>query len=68
MNDPTSLPPAELARIVADIQQCLWLDVGRDDELLWNPDKEWDWDTIENIAGLLSDRGLAPVEPSPAAP
>jgi hypothetical protein len=68
MKDPTSLPSADLARIVADIQAFLWLDVDRDAESFWNPEKEWDFDTVENIAGLLSEFGLEPVAPSPTAP
>jgi len=68
MKDPTSLPPADLARIIADIQAFLWLDVDRNAESFWNPEKEWDFDTVENIAGLLSEFGLEPVAPSPTVP
>jgi hypothetical protein len=68
MKDLTRLPSPELVRIVADIQTFLWLDLDRDDEPFWNPDKEWDWDTLEHIAGVLTDAGLRPVEPSPATP
>jgi hypothetical protein len=68
MKDPTSLPPADLARIVAEIQAFLWLDIDCDSEPFWNPEKEWDFDTAESIAGLLSEFGLEPVALSPTEP
>jgi hypothetical protein len=64
MTDPTSLPFADLARIVATIQEHLWLDFNRENEPFWNPEKEWDLDTIESISGVLTDCGLHPREAS----
>jgi hypothetical protein len=68
MTDPTTLPFQDLARIVTNIQEYLWLDLTDKDEPFWNPEKEWDLDTIEIIAGVLMDFGLHPVEPSAVTP
>jgi hypothetical protein len=48
---------------IEKIRQILWLDMARDGDR-WNPDKEWDSETIENVAEMLEDLGLKPVNPS----
>lgn len=51
----------QLRDIVDGIRDILWLDLdqGRD---FYNPDKEWDCETIEFVAGTLEDAGLRPAE------
>ena len=49
----------ELRDIVEDIRDILWLDVCPDRDF-YNPDKEWDSETIEYVAGTLEDAGLRP--------
>jgi hypothetical protein len=61
MLDPRTLTHAELAAIVADVQAILWKesrmlpDFPREHGEYWNPAKEWDADTLEEIADVLSD-------------
>jgi hypothetical protein len=61
MTEPSELSRAELEEIVGQIQGLLWLDLVADEET-WNPDKEWnwDWDTLEYMAGVLEEAGLRP--------
>jgi hypothetical protein len=51
----------QLRDIVEGIRDILWLDIddGRD---FYNPEKSWDWDTLEFVAGTLEDGGLRPQE------
>jgi hypothetical protein len=49
----------ELERIVLDVQSVLWLDLN-DDRDTWDPDKEWDSETIEFVAEVLARHGLRP--------
>jgi hypothetical protein len=53
------LSRAELEEIVGQIQGLLWLDLVADEET-WNPDKEWNRETLEYVAGVLEDAGLRP--------
>lgn len=53
--DPQELPKSQLESVVAVIQSILW-----EDDNGWNPDKEWDSGTIEEVAQALSRRGLKP--------
>jgi hypothetical protein len=52
---------AQLAAIVAHVQAILWKesrllpDFPREYGEYWNPAKEWDADTLEEIADVLSD-------------
>ena len=61
MLDPRTLPHAQLAGIVADVQAILWKesrmlpDFPREYGEYWNPAKEWDADTVKEIADVLSD-------------
>jgi hypothetical protein len=61
MLDPHTLTHAQLAAIVADVQAILWKesrpfpDFPREYGEYWNPAKEWDADTLEEIADVLSD-------------
>ena len=47
----------QLRDIVEGIRDILWLDIDSDRDF-YNPDKEWDCETIEYVAGTLEDAGL----------
>jgi hypothetical protein len=51
----------QLRDIVEGIRDILWLDYDRD-RIVLNPEKEWDFETIEFVAGTLEDAGLRPAE------
>jgi hypothetical protein len=60
MNQPrnvSELNETGLREIVGEIYRALWFDFAKNE---FDPDKEWDWDTIEFIAGVLEDHGLRP--------
>ena len=55
----------ELADIVTRIQAILWLEKGTCEHCgscvdIWNPDKQWNAETADLIAMVLSDHGLRP--------
>jgi hypothetical protein len=60
MKKPSDLARDELIRIVEQMQAVLYLGLNSVGEDFWNPNKEWDGETIEHVAGVLSDAGLAP--------
>jgi hypothetical protein len=53
--DMSQLSEIELRQIVDEVRQILSFDFDKNE---WDQDKEWDWDTIEFVAGLLEDHGL----------
>ena len=61
MLNPRALTHAQLAEIVADVQAILWQeshmlpDDPRQYGQYWNPAKEWDDETVEEIADALDD-------------
>ena len=61
MLNPRALTHAQLAEIVADVQAILWQesrmlpDFPREYGQYWNPAKEWDAETVEQIADVLDD-------------
>jgi hypothetical protein len=61
MLNPRALTHAQLAEIVADVQAILWQesrmlpDDPRQYGEHWNPAKEWDAETVEEIADVLDD-------------
>jgi hypothetical protein len=63
---PTSLTPARMAELLADIQDVLWRETRPDPDDVrnyldyWNPHKEWGADELEEIAKLLEE--LRPAE------
>jgi hypothetical protein len=61
MKLPRQLSREDMEQIISQIQAILWLDMSEDGEL-WNPDKEWDSETVENVAAVLADHGLRPSE------
>lgn len=66
MLNPRALTHAELASIVADVQAILWQesrllpDDPRQYGAYWNPAKEWEAETIEEIADVLDAADLKP--------
>jgi hypothetical protein len=59
MKRARDLSHPELLRMVEQIQNLLYLDLGEDGDY-FNPAKEWGSETIEAVAGVLEDYGLAP--------
>ena len=55
VKDPGELSREELIEIVRAVQNTLWPD--------GDPDHEWDAETIEAVARVLSDAGLMPIRP-----
>ena len=61
MLNPRALTHAQLADIVADVQAILWQesrmlpDDPRQYGQYWNPAKEWEPETVEEIADVLDD-------------
>jgi hypothetical protein len=68
MLDPRTLPHAQLAAIVADVQAILWKesrllpDFPREYGDYWNPAKEWEPEHIEQVGEILDEAGLRPLE------
>jgi hypothetical protein len=56
-----------LEQMISQIQAILWLDMRADPER-WDPDNEWDSETVEYIAGVLEDQGLRPTSALTAPP
>jgi hypothetical protein len=63
---PADLPRQALVDIVEHLQHHLFLDIASGDEPFpngaefWNPDKCWDVELIESLAGKLAEYGLRP--------
>ena len=61
MLDPRALTHAQLAEIVADVQKILWQesrmlpDDPRQYGQYWNPGKEWEIESVEEIADVFDD-------------
>ena len=66
MLDPRTLTHTQLATIVADLQAILWQesrmlpDDPRQYGNYWNPGKEWEIETVEEIADVLDAADLKP--------
>lgn len=61
----SNLSHAELRSLVRLLQQICYANTDGDDPRLWDPDKEWNSDTLEEIGGLMQRFGLAPDESVP---
>jgi hypothetical protein len=59
MKLPRQLSRKDMEQIISKVQAILWLDMSEEGEL-WNPDKEWDSETVESVAAVLADHGLRP--------
>jgi len=63
---PADLPRQALVDIVEHLQHHLFLDIAGQDDVFqngvefWNPDKLWDIELIESLAGKLAEHGLRP--------
>ena len=57
----SELNPAELRTIVGEIQKLLWCNTlsGSDS---WSNQKQLSLDSLDHIAGVLEEHGLAPVD------
>jgi len=55
MKTARDLTRAELETIVETAQRAFWGFNGG-----FEPDTEWNWDRVEQIAGVMSDAGLRP--------
>jgi hypothetical protein len=62
MNKPLDRTHDELVAIVEQIQQLLFQDVNDEGTPFWNPDKQWDTETLEYVAAALVDAGLSPMK------
>jgi hypothetical protein len=54
------LLPDQLCSIITEIQRLLWYSLSSDGKWVPEPDKEWDSETIEHVAGLLEQEGMKP--------
>ena len=63
MKKASELERKELIQIVEQIQSILYLNVNSQGDH-WDRNKVWDSETIEYVAGVLIDAGLAPQEPA----
>jgi hypothetical protein len=62
MKRPNDLPKETLVEIVQAIIEALYLEIGECGELYLDPDKEWDADILDSIAGGLGEHDLIPDE------
>ena len=67
MKQARDLSREKLVSIVDDIQQILYLSANAQG-MTWDPDQEWDCETIEYVAGVLEDAGLKPEREMPREP
>ena len=59
MKWPRDLSKGDLVGIVERIQSILWLDEGTKGHF-WNPEKEWDSETTDEVSLVLSSMDLRP--------
>jgi hypothetical protein len=63
MKSPYDMDAAQLADLVAAIQQKLYLEQGHDRGFIWNPGKDLDCrGFVEELDELMGDNGLHPKE------
>jgi hypothetical protein len=60
VNKPSNLTREQLVHIVEKVQKVLYWDMNAQEQMFWNLDKEWDSETMAQVAGVLTDAGLAP--------
>jgi hypothetical protein len=57
---PADLPQATLVHLVEEIQRLLYREGNLEGVEVWNAEKEWDSETLEYVATVLREAGLAP--------
>lgn len=57
----------ELIDTLADVLETLYLDCDAAGRFVWNPDREWDVCTVDDVAGVLRRHGLT-IRPAAGAP
>jgi hypothetical protein len=66
MIEPNELSREQLINVVTQIRNLLYMDIDpSSDADFLNPEKEWDGETIEYIAGVFEDFNLVPAERQP---
>ena len=60
MKKPSDLPQTTLVHMVEQIQHLLYREVSLQGVEVWNSEKEWDSETLEYVAEVLREAGLAP--------
>jgi hypothetical protein len=60
MRDPHQLSQGELAAVVEQLQQILYLGHVPGVGFAWDPDRAWDADTLDAVGQLLADHRLGP--------
>ena len=61
MRSLTELSRDEIIEIISEIQIHLWWDCDAPDGK-WDANKEWDSETLDNVAAVLEERELCPRE------
>jgi hypothetical protein len=59
MKDVSQLTREELLELASSVQGVLYLDMDSQGEF-WNPEKDWDSDTVQLIAEVCEKLGLKP--------
>jgi hypothetical protein len=67
MKTTAELTREQLTDIVGRIQGLLYLDLDPAGNEVWDPDKPWEPDTLDDIAQTMAEYGLAPASPLPAS-
>jgi len=62
---PKDLTRKQLEDLAGNIQAILYLDMEPEGDT-WDPEKEWDEETIEMVASILNKHGMIPPEKIPA--
>jgi hypothetical protein len=62
MRNPKELTYDQLVQLVENIIEVLYRELDDDENIVLNPDKEWDADICLNIVELLEDYNLIPTE------
>jgi hypothetical protein len=67
MKTTAELTREQLTDIVGRIQGLLYLDLDPAGNEVWDPDRPWDPDTLDDIAQTMAEYGLVPASPLPAS-
>lgn len=60
MKTAKDLTREQLEQIVTAAQELFWSHDDENDNRVWDPDTEWSWDRVEQIAGVMIELGLQP--------